>query len=55
MILVSFIASTTLGATSAFSTSYTMFAISRAVCGAALSGMSIIGVVLGKKFMKHKV
>uniref|UniRef100_A0A3Q0RQ89 Solute carrier family 22 member 7a n=1 Tax=Amphilophus citrinellus TaxID=61819 RepID=A0A3Q0RQ89_AMPCI len=46
MILVAFIASTTLGATAAFSNSYIMFAISRALCGAALSGMSIIGVVL---------
>ncbi|XP_063331745.1 solute carrier family 22 member 7a [Pelmatolapia mariae] len=56
MILVAFIASTTLGATSAFSTSYTMFAISRAVCGAALSGMSIIGVVLGIEWtdIKHR-
>ncbi|XP_006806863.1 solute carrier family 22 member 7a isoform X1 [Neolamprologus brichardi] len=56
MILVSFIASTILGATSAFSTSYTMFAISRAVCGAALSGMSIIGVVLGIEWtdIKHR-
>ncbi|XP_039860180.1 solute carrier family 22 member 7a [Simochromis diagramma] len=56
MILVAFIASTTLGATSAFSTSYTMFAISRAVCGAALSGMSIIGAVLGIEWtdIKHR-
>uniref|UniRef100_A0A3Q0RSK9 Solute carrier family 22 member 7a n=1 Tax=Amphilophus citrinellus TaxID=61819 RepID=A0A3Q0RSK9_AMPCI len=56
MILVAFIASTTLGATAAFSNSYIMFAISRALCGAALSGMSIIGVVLGIEWIdvKHR-
>ncbi|XP_030594381.1 solute carrier family 22 member 7a [Archocentrus centrarchus] len=56
MILVAFLASTTLGATAAFSNSYIMFAISRALCGAALSGMSIIGVVLGIEWIdvKHR-
>lgn len=48
MLLVAFITATTLGVTSAFSTSYVMFAVSRALCGVALSGMSIIGVVLGE-------
>jgi len=48
MLLVALSATTMLGATSAFSTSYVMFAVSRALCGMALSGLSIIGVVLGK-------
>ncbi len=48
MLLVALISSTMLGVSSAFSTSYVMFAISRALCGVALSGLSIIGVVLGK-------
>lgn len=51
MLLVAFIMSTVMGATSAFSTSYVMFAVSRALCGMALSGLSIIGNVLGKKFL----
>ncbi|GAA6233137.1 solute carrier family 22 member 7-like [Lates japonicus] len=56
MLLVAFIAATTLGVTSAFSTSYVMFAVSRALCGVALSGMSIIGVVLGIEWtdIKHR-
>ncbi|KAF6718912.1 Solute carrier family 22 member 7 [Oryzias melastigma] len=56
MILVAFISSTLLGATSAFSTSYVMFAVSRALCGMALSGMSIISVVLGIEWtdIKHR-
>lgn len=48
MLLVALIASTMLGVTSAFSTSYVMFAVSRALCGLALSGLSIISTVLGK-------
>lgn len=48
MLLLALITSTMLGTISAFSTSYTMFAISRALCGVAISGLSIIGVVLGK-------
>ncbi|KAF7213317.1 solute carrier family 22 member 7a [Nothobranchius furzeri] len=47
MLLLALVATTMFGATSAFSTSYTMFAISRALSGVALSGLSIIGVVLG--------
>uniref|UniRef100_A0A665T327 Solute carrier family 22 member 7a n=1 Tax=Echeneis naucrates TaxID=173247 RepID=A0A665T327_ECHNA len=47
MLLVALISSTLLGFTSAFSTSYVMFAVSRALCGAAFSGISIIGIVLG--------
>ncbi|RVE76617.1 hypothetical protein OJAV_G00010430 [Oryzias javanicus] len=56
MILVAFLSSTLLGATSAFSTSYVMFAVSRALCGVALSGMSIISVVLGIEWtdIKHR-
>ncbi|XP_023269122.1 solute carrier family 22 member 7 [Seriola lalandi dorsalis] len=56
MLLVAFIAATMLGFTSAFSTSYVMFAISRALCGVALSGLSIIGVVLGIEWtdVKHR-
>ena len=54
MLLVAFIATTMLGFTAAFSTSYTMFALSRALCGVALSGMSIIGVVLGEIPAKNK-
>ncbi|XP_041839017.1 solute carrier family 22 member 7a [Melanotaenia boesemani] len=56
MLLVALIASCMLGATSAFSTSYVMFAISRALSGVALSGLSIIGVVLGIEWtdVKHR-
>ncbi|KAM6939751.1 solute carrier family 22 member 7a [Xenentodon cancila] len=56
MLLVAYIATTMLGATSAFSTSYVMFATSRALCGMALSGLSIIGVVLGIEWtdIKHR-
>eukprot|EP00064_Thunnus_orientalis_P009154 superscaffoldBa00001146_g9177 len=41
---------------SAFSTTYVMFAVSRALCGVALSGLSIIGVVLGIEWtdVKHR-
>uniref|UniRef100_A0A8C6U796 Solute carrier family 22 member 7a n=1 Tax=Neogobius melanostomus TaxID=47308 RepID=A0A8C6U796_9GOBI len=44
MLLVALVLSTVMSATSAFSTSYVMFAVSRALCGVALSGLSIIGV-----------
>ncbi|XP_071359257.1 solute carrier family 22 member 7a [Trachinotus anak] len=56
MLLVALITATVLGFTSAFSTSYVMFAISRALCGVALSGLSIIGVVLGIEWtdIKHR-
>ncbi|XP_040893149.1 solute carrier family 22 member 7a [Toxotes jaculatrix] len=56
MLLVALIATTMLGFTSAFSTSYVMFAVSRALCGAALSGLSIIGGVLGIEWtgVKHR-
>ncbi|KAK2918437.1 solute carrier family 22 member 7a [Channa argus] len=47
MYLVALLAATLLGVTAAFSTSYIMFAISRALCGMALSGLSIISTVLG--------
>ncbi|XP_070778751.1 solute carrier family 22 member 7a [Enoplosus armatus] len=56
MLLVALIATTMLGVTSAFSTSYVMFAVCRALCGVALSGLSIIGVALGIEWtdVKHR-
>ncbi|XP_061626965.1 solute carrier family 22 member 7a [Phyllopteryx taeniolatus] len=57
MILVAALAGTTmLGVTSAFSSSYVMFAVSRALSGVTLSGMSIIGTVLGIEWtdVKHR-
>ncbi|XP_070838869.1 solute carrier family 22 member 7a [Chaetodon trifascialis] len=56
MLFVALIISTMLGVTSAFSTSYVMFAVSRALCGMALSGLSIIGAVLGIEWtdVKHR-
>ncbi|XP_074485909.1 solute carrier family 22 member 7a [Sebastes fasciatus] len=56
MLLVSLIISTMLGVISAFSTSYAMFAICRALSGMALSGLSIISLVLGIEWMdvKHR-
>uniref|UniRef100_A0AAV2JDV4 Major facilitator superfamily (MFS) profile domain-containing protein n=1 Tax=Knipowitschia caucasica TaxID=637954 RepID=A0AAV2JDV4_KNICA len=56
MLLVSLVLSTVMSAASAFSTSYVMFAVTRALSGAALSGLSIIGVVLGIEWtdVKHK-
>lgn len=48
MLLLALLTSTMLGTISAFSTSYVMFAVSRALCGVAISGLSIIGVALGK-------
>ncbi|XP_029014114.1 solute carrier family 22 member 7a [Betta splendens] len=46
VLLVAAITSCLLGVTSAFSTSYTMFAITRALCGVGLSGLSIICMAL---------
>ncbi|XP_077380091.1 solute carrier family 22 member 7a [Festucalex cinctus] len=45
-----------LGAASAFSGSYVTFAVSRALSGATLSGMSIVGAVLGIEWtdVKHR-
>ncbi|XP_070684231.1 solute carrier family 22 member 7a [Pempheris klunzingeri] len=56
MFLVAFISSTVFGVTSAFSTSYVMFAVSRALCGAALSGLSSICVALSIEWtdVKHR-
>ncbi|XP_015260144.1 PREDICTED: solute carrier family 22 member 7-like [Cyprinodon variegatus] len=56
MLLVALIGSTLLGTTSAFSTSYVMFAVSRALSGFCLSGLSIIGLVLGIEWIdiKHR-
>ncbi|XP_027874417.1 solute carrier family 22 member 7a [Xiphophorus couchianus] len=54
MLLVAIIASTLLGATAALSTSYIMFAISRALSGLSLSGLSIIGIVLGIEWTDTK-
>uniref|UniRef100_A0A3Q3DZX8 Solute carrier family 22 member 6 n=1 Tax=Labrus bergylta TaxID=56723 RepID=A0A3Q3DZX8_9LABR len=56
MLLLALLFSSMLGVTSAFSTSYVMFAVSRALCGVALSGLSIIGVVLGIEWtdVKHR-
>ncbi|KAK5865503.1 hypothetical protein PBY51_019769 [Eleginops maclovinus] len=56
MLLVALLSSTALGVASAFSNSYVMFAVCRALCGVALSGLSIIGVVLGIEWtdVKHR-
>lgn len=56
MLLVALVVSTVMSAASAFSTSYAMFAVSRTLCGVALSGLSIIGPVLGIEWMdvKHR-
>ncbi|XP_026216125.1 solute carrier family 22 member 7a [Anabas testudineus] len=56
MLLLALIATTMLGVTSAFSTSYVMFAITRSLCGTALSGLSIILVTLGIEWtdVKHR-
>ncbi|XP_061535456.1 REST corepressor 3 isoform X1 [Phycodurus eques] len=57
MILMAALAGTTmLGVASAFSSSYVMFAVSRALSGATLSGMSTISTVLGIEWtdMKHR-
>ncbi|XP_054635358.1 solute carrier family 22 member 7a [Dunckerocampus dactyliophorus] len=56
MLVLALSATAMLGVASAFSTSYVMFAVSRALCGAALSGLSIIGTVLGIEWtdVKHR-
>ncbi|XP_014912757.1 solute carrier family 22 member 7a isoform X1 [Poecilia latipinna] len=56
MLVVALIASTLFGATAALSTSYVMFAISRVLSGLSLSGLSIIGIVLGIEWtdIKHR-
>ncbi|XP_059186631.1 solute carrier family 22 member 7a [Centropristis striata] len=56
VLLVCFLLATSFGVASAFSSSYTMFAVCRALCGAALSGLSIIGVALGIEWtdVKHR-
>ncbi|XP_053192353.1 solute carrier family 22 member 7a [Scomber japonicus] len=56
MFLVALVTATMLSMTSAFSTSYVMFAVTRALCGVSLSGLSIIGVVLGIEWtgVKHR-
>ncbi|KAJ0050708.1 hypothetical protein NL108_005092, partial [Boleophthalmus pectinirostris] len=56
MLLVALVLSTVMSSASAFSTSYVMFAVSRALCGVALSGLSIIAVVLGIEWtdVKHR-
>ncbi|XP_008314683.1 solute carrier family 22 member 7a isoform X2 [Cynoglossus semilaevis] len=55
-LLVSLVCSTVLGFTSAFSTSYTMFAVSRALSGALLSGISIVTAALPIEWsdVKHR-
>uniref|UniRef100_A0A672T913 Solute carrier family 22 member 7-like n=1 Tax=Sinocyclocheilus grahami TaxID=75366 RepID=A0A672T913_SINGR len=56
MIQVSFVASSIFGIVEAFSTSYVMFAIARALCGLALTGMSITTVALCVEWtdVKHR-
>uniref|UniRef100_UPI003AAE8FB3 solute carrier family 22 member 7a n=1 Tax=Centroberyx gerrardi TaxID=166262 RepID=UPI003AAE8FB3 len=56
MLLVSFTASGMFGVISAFSTSYTMFAVTRTLSGVALTGMSIISLALGIEWtdVKHR-
>ncbi|KAJ8002193.1 hypothetical protein DPEC_G00177280 [Dallia pectoralis] len=56
MILVSFIGSAVFGTLSAFSVSYVMFAVTRTLCGAALTGMSITTVALSIEWtdIKHR-
>ncbi|XP_061737161.1 solute carrier family 22 member 7a [Nerophis ophidion] len=51
MLVMALAGTTTMGVTSAFSNSYIMFAVSRALCGAGLSGTSIIITVLGLEWM----
>ncbi|XP_064174023.1 solute carrier family 22 member 7a isoform X1 [Anguilla rostrata] len=46
MLLLSFVSSALLGTASAFSVSYAMFAVTRALCGAALTGMTITTLAL---------
>lgn len=56
MILVSFVASAVFGTISAFSVSYVMFAVTRTLCGVALTGMSITTLALSIEWtdVKHR-
>lgn len=51
IIQVSFVASTIFGTLEAFSTSYVMFAITRTLCGVALTGMIFTTVSLCKLYI----
>ncbi|KAG7492979.1 hypothetical protein MATL_G00019870 [Megalops atlanticus] len=46
MLLLSFVSTTVLGTVSAFSVSYMMFVVTRALCGVALTGMTITTLAL---------
>ncbi|XP_036403098.1 solute carrier family 22 member 7-like [Megalops cyprinoides] len=56
MLLVSFAATAVLGTVSAFSVSYTMFAVIRTLCGVALTGMTITTLALSIEWtdIKHR-
>ncbi|XP_028676062.2 solute carrier family 22 member 7-like isoform X1 [Erpetoichthys calabaricus] len=54
MLLVLFVASAIFGTMSAFSVSYVMFAVTRTLCGVALTGMSIISIVLSLEWIDVK-
>eukprot|EP00063_Salmo_salar_P012176 XP_013987011.1 PREDICTED: solute carrier family 22 member 7-like isoform X2 [Salmo salar] len=56
MILVSFVASAVFGTMSAFSVSYVMFAVTRTLCGVALTGMTITTLALSIEWtdIKHR-
>ncbi|XP_075904916.1 solute carrier family 22 member 7a [Nelusetta ayraudi] len=56
MLLLSFVMATVTGISAAFSTSYVMFAVSRTLCGVALSGLSLITNVLSIEWtdVKHR-
>ncbi|XP_070966240.1 solute carrier family 22 member 7a [Oncorhynchus clarkii lewisi] len=56
MILVSFVASAVFGTMSAFSVSFVMFAVTRTLCGVALTGMTITTLALSIEWtdIKHR-
>ncbi|KAL1006168.1 hypothetical protein UPYG_G00068770 [Umbra pygmaea] len=56
MILVSFVASAVFGTISSFSVSYVMFAVTRTLCGVAVTGMSITTLALSIEWtdIKHR-
>lgn len=54
MQLLAFVMAMMTGISAAFSTSYIMFAISRMLCGMALSGLSLIANVLSEKDTKRQ-
>ncbi|XP_021423927.2 solute carrier family 22 member 7a [Oncorhynchus mykiss] len=56
MILLSFVASAVFGTMSAFSVSYVMFAVTRTLCGVALTGMTITTLALSIEWtdIKHR-